>query len=92
MARIYVDFNEMVEPDIVLLSKEDTKLDEVGNVVALVEGQRVGVYCDDPDMDGRPARLIAEGSSRRNTFGGWTSAAKWVLKIDSKGIRRESEG
>ena len=34
-ARILVDFNEMVEEDVVLLSREDTRRDSSGDVVEL---------------------------------------------------------
>ena len=36
-ARIHFDFNEMVEDDIVLLSKEDTKIDSYGNIITFIE-------------------------------------------------------
>ena len=39
--RLYVDFNEMLAPDLVLLSKEDTKVDSHGHVVHLREGLKV---------------------------------------------------
>jgi len=45
--RIYVDFNELLEPDLVLLSKTDVRADSSGAEVALVEGLRVYVYEDD---------------------------------------------
>lgn len=32
-ARIYVDFNEMVDPNTVLLSKDDIKTDSQGNEI-----------------------------------------------------------
>ena len=37
--RIYVDFNEMLEADLVLLSKEDTKRDSAWQIVILDEGE-----------------------------------------------------
>ena len=39
--RLYVDFNEMVEPDLVLLSQGDEKGDSSGTLVQLREGLRV---------------------------------------------------
>jgi hypothetical protein len=35
--RIYVDFNEMVTSNIVLLSKDDTKKNSVGNIITFYE-------------------------------------------------------
>lgn len=88
--RVYVDFNEMPDEDEVLLSKEDTKLDSDGCIVKFVEGLAVAVYMDDEDEFGNPSNLIADGVAVRNTHGGWTSAARWLLKIDDRGIRRDT--
>jgi len=49
------------------------------------------VYMDDCDENGNPDRLIAKGNAMRNCNGGWTAAARWLLKIDEDGIRHESE-
>ncbi len=86
--RLYVDFNEMVEGDLVLLSQADEERDSAGNVIRLREGMTVHVFMDDPDVDGSPGALIADGVVERNRTGGWTSAAKWCCRIDSRGIRR----
>ncbi len=34
-ARVYVDLNEMVTDDIVLLSKDDTKVDSMGSIISV---------------------------------------------------------
>jgi hypothetical protein len=90
-ARVYVDFNEMPSPDEVLLSQSDTKLDSMGAEVRFVQGGSVAVYQDDPDEHGRPDQLVADGIAVLNTRNDWTSAAKWILRIDTRGIRRASE-
>lgn len=89
--RLYVDFNEMVSHDEVLLSQTDTKSDSFGNMVTLVEGMHLWVYSDDTDSSGRRDNLIAEGLVVRNHHGGWTSAAKWSLRINERGIHHESD-
>lgn len=89
--RIYVDFNEMPSREEVVLSQSDTKADARGNPVVLTEGMRLTVYSDDQDENGKPDPLIAEGVVLRNHYGGWTSAAKWLLKINERGIRHESD-
>ena len=89
--RLYVDFNEMLEPGLVLLSKEDTKIDTHGNVVFLREGLHVKIYDDDSDINGNVDNLIAEGVVERNVATGWAIAAKWCCRIDGNGIRHESE-
>jgi len=89
--RVYVDFNEMTNPDEVLLSRTDTKTDSHGNVVRFAEGLVVAVYMDDQDEQGNPDNLIADGVAIRNTFSGWQASVPWVLKIDRRGVRRQSE-
>lgn len=89
--RIYVDFNEMLSANEVLLSQADYKIDSEGNVVEFVEGKPIAVYMDDTTPEGKPDYLIADGVALRNTSGGWASAATWVLQIDTRGIRRASE-
>lgn len=90
--RIYVDFNEMIENDLVLLSKEDYKNDSEGNVVNLYEGLHVYIYMDDQDELGNSDNLVASGIIERNKIkGGWGAIAKWCCRIDSKGIQHESD-
>lgn len=45
--RIYVDLNEMVTEDIVLLSKEDTKMDSEGNIITFYHKMPILIYSDD---------------------------------------------
>ena len=90
--RIYVDFNEMVSDDVVLLSKTDSKMDSSGHMVTFIEGQAVAVYMDDLDENGNPDPLLADGVAMRNRItAGWGAIARWVLKIDGRGIRHSSE-
>lgn len=88
-SRVYVDFNEMPSSNEVLLSQLDSKPASDGNVVTFIEGQRVGVYSDDLDEHGHLCKLIADGVAIRNQYGGWTAAARWLLRIDDRGIRHE---
>lgn len=90
--RIYVDFNETLEENLVLLSKTDSKLDSAGNAVELYEGLLVKIYMDDVDETGNVDNLIAEGIVEKNTItDGWGSAAKWNCRIDKKGIYNASD-
>ncbi len=89
--RIYVDFNEMLEERLVLLSKVDVKPDSSGRDVVLVEGMEVHVYSDDKDATGAVDNLIADGVVERNVAGHWAAAAKWCCRIDAAGIRHESD-
>lgn len=90
--RIYVDFNEMLDTDLVLLSKSDLKLDSQGNEVRFKEGDVIKVYMDDIDENGQEDYLIAEGIVERNTKKeGWGAIAKWNCRINKNGIRHESD-
>ena len=90
-ARLYVDFNEMLEDDLVLLSQTDVKADSQGNRVQLVEGLRVSVYMDDMDEHGKVDNLLAEGVVVRNVAAGWSSVARWCCRLDGGSMRHESE-
>jgi hypothetical protein len=89
--RIYVDFNEMLDVDLVLLSKTDTTPDSDGNLVELREGMRVCIYSEDIGDDGEPDNLIADGIAERNARSDWSSPARWCCRIDAAGIRHESD-
>lgn len=90
MARVYVDFNEMVARDEVLLSKVDSKTDSHGNVLHFVEGMPVVGYMDDCNECGERDNLIADGVAIRNRFGHWQHV-RWLLKINEHGVRHESD-
>src|SRR4051812_42759848 len=85
-SRIYVDFNEMLEADLVLLSKEDTRTDSSGNLVELREVLRIYVYMDDLDENGSPDPLIADGVVEKTPGIGWGARAKWCCRIGPEGI------
>lgn len=89
---LYVDFNEMLESNLVLLSTEDTKPDSSGEAVSLHEGLEVIVYTNDTDDNGNVDNLVASGVvERNNSTTGWAAHVKWCCRIDSRGIRHESE-
>jgi hypothetical protein len=87
--RIYVDFNEMLDADLVLLSQDDTKADSSGSDVHLSAGMPVHVYSDDVGP-GDPI-LVADGTVERNTDTGWSAHVKWCCRINAAGIREERE-
>jgi hypothetical protein len=89
--RFHVDFNELIERDLVLLSKDDTKLTSTGESIFLCEGLAIEVYDDDVDDRGEPDNLIASGIVERNSTIGWAKDVKWNCRIDSRGIRHESD-
>ena len=92
-ARIYVDFNEMVAENIVLLSKENSKIDSLGNLIEFYEGMPVSVYSNDKNINGEIDNIIAQGIAIKydlSNFAYW-SHTKWCCKIDEGSIRHESE-
>lgn len=89
--RLRVDFNEMLEGNLVLLAKEDAKADSTGVKVHLHEGLRVHIYDEDEDDMGQPDNLIADGVVEPCQAGGWASSAKWCCRIDERGIRHMSD-
>jgi hypothetical protein len=91
MLVLYVDFNEMLEPDLVLLSKEDNKIDVDQKLVLLKEGMKLTVIMDDIDENGNIDNLIATGVVEKNSTKGWGEHVKWCCRIDNNGIRHQSD-
>jgi hypothetical protein len=91
--RIKVDFNEMVEEDLVLLSKTDTVFDSEGNKITLVEGKKVYLYEYNEYDKNEKEYLLAEGVAELNKpdiNGVWSKAAKWCCRINENGVQVES--
>jgi hypothetical protein len=93
MSRIVfnVDFNELIEPNLVSLASGDTKKSDTGNTVALYEGLLVDVYSEDKNENGERDNLVASGVVERNSTTGWAARIRWCCRIDSNGIRHESD-
>ncbi|WP_242499210.1 hypothetical protein [Flavobacterium sp. 140616W15] len=89
-SRIYVDFNEMIDFDLVLLSQKDTKLNSDGIEVKLSEGMLIDIYMDDEQPNGLKDNLIASGIVERN-HSGLFEISKWCCRIDANGIQHESD-
>jgi hypothetical protein len=85
--RLYVDFNEMLEPDLVLLSQKDVEMDSSGQRIHLYEGLRVFVYDLDQDENRKEDNLVADGIVVKNTHDGWSKHVKWCCRINDNGIR-----
>jgi hypothetical protein len=87
----YVDFNELMEFDVVLLSQTDTKKDAHGNDVHLTEGLPIAIYSDDVGEDGKPDNLVAEGVVIPNKYTGSFPHVRWCCRISNRGIRHQSD-
>ncbi|MCK5824361.1 MAG: hypothetical protein KAG96_03025 [Ichthyobacteriaceae bacterium] len=88
--RIYVDFDELIEEDLVILSSTDIKHDSKGKKITLKEGLKVKVYSDDLCGCNMNDNLIADGVVELNT-GDWERTAKWYCRINKDGIYNESQ-
>ncbi len=91
--RVYVDLNEMVTDDIVLLSKDDTKADSMGNSITFYEGMPVSLYSDDESDSGETDNLIFEGTAIKydlRTYPRWEDV-KWCARFDRDSLLHESD-
>src|SRR4051794_5165087 len=88
--RLYLDTNEQIDFGLYLLSKDDVKKDSSGALVHLRAGDRVYVYMDDTDEQGKPDNLIASGTVEKNINPKWPSV-RWCFRIDESGFINESE-
>ena len=86
-----VDFNELLEPDLVLLSKGDDLQDSAGRVVTLCEGMPVRVWDEDLGDGGERDDLVADGVVERNRASGWSQHVKWCCRIGPAGISHQSD-
>ena len=92
-ARVYVDLNEMVTDDIVLLSKDDTKVDSMGSIITFFEGMPVSLYSDDASNSGETDNLIFEGTAIKYDLKGYPEwrHVKWCVRIDWNSLMHESD-
>jgi hypothetical protein len=91
--RIQVDFNELVDHDLVLMSKLDSKVDSHGKVIEFKQGQTVYVYECNHYSDENIEFIKADGIAELNNpeqNGSWTKAAKWRCRIDGRGIQNDT--
>ena len=82
-ARVYVDFNELVKDNIVLLSRDDWKTDSNGERVRLEEGMPISLYSD----SAKDIYLLAEGTVIKydlSNLGSWKHV-KWCCRFEING-------
>jgi hypothetical protein len=90
VARLRGDFNGLFG-DILCLSHEDSCLDEAGRAVPLRPGMLVTAFDEDVDEKGQRDDLLASGTVEQAPDWLTCRGSKWVLRIDSKGVRHESD-
>lgn len=89
-ARILVDFNELIDKNLLLLSMQDSKVDSSGEIIDFKEGKKVFVYEDDYDENNVKDYLVADGICELNCTKNF-SYVKWCVKINENGIRHVSD-
>lgn len=92
-ARISVDFNEMVDDNIVMLSKTDNRTDSRGKIVTLYDGMPIEIYEENIYEDGEVEYLIADGIVIKHDLDAYPFSphVKWFCLIDSNGIQDKPE-
>lgn len=85
--RIQVDYNEMIEDDLILLSRDDTKIDSAGNKISFYKGMPIGIYSDDNiDENDHIDCIIADGIAIKMPSE-WQKSCnhvKWCCRITGK--------
>lgn len=88
--KVHADFNGLFG-DVLCLSHSDTCADENGKVVHLRKGLFVTAFDRDSDENGNRDDLIASGVVEPSPLWLRCNGSKWILRIDEKGVRHESE-
>jgi hypothetical protein len=88
--KLRADFNGLFG-DILCLSHSDTCLDANGATVQLSAGMHVTAFDEDSDETGKRDDLIASGVVEASPPALSCRGSRWVLRIDSNGVRNESE-
>src|SRR5580765_365511 len=87
--RLRADFNGLFG-EILCLSHDDTCPDEAGCPVELRAGMNATAFDEDADETGRRDDLIASGIVEPAPNWLACRGSKWILRIDSDGVRHES--
>ena len=73
------------------LTHSETAPDERGEPIPLREGMQVLAFDEDMDEEGNPDRLIATGTVARPPDWLQHSGSRWVLVLDDRDVRHESD-
>ena len=88
--KLRADFNGLFG-DVLCLSHDDSCTDADGATVQLFAGMEAIAFDEDADVTGKRDDLIAFGVIEPSPDWLSCNGSKWVLKIDSNGVRNESE-
>lgn len=93
--RIRVDFNELVEPGLVLLSKTDLVRCDDGTEAVLRPGMALVAFEYNEYEDGTTEYLFVQGNAEPNDpekNGEWTRAAQWCCRFSGEVQCADSKG
>jgi hypothetical protein len=88
--RVRADFNGLFG-ELLCLSHKDTCEDTDGNLVTLQTGMVLTAFDEDADEHGNRDDLIASGVVEPSPQWLRCNGSRWALRIDSHGVRHESE-
>src|SRR5271167_1378403 len=88
--RFQADFSGLFG-DILCLSHDAFCRDESGNPIVLRSGMAAMAFEEDMDERGQREYLVAEGIVEPSPDWLNCRGSKWVLRIDSRGVRHESD-
>jgi hypothetical protein len=88
--RVRADFNGLFG-DLLCLSHNNICKDTDGNVVTLQPGMVLTAFDEDTDERGNRDDLIASGTVEPSPDSFRHLGSRWVLRIDSNGVRHESD-
>ncbi len=91
-AWVEADFNGLLAKDLLCLSHEESITDASGRVIHLRPGLILTAFEPGADDEGQPSYLVATGLVEPAPDDASRHGAKWVLRIDERGIRYESRG
>jgi|SRR6266481_4591233 len=88
--KLQADFNGLFG-DVLCLSHNDSEVDQEGRRVILQDGMSVTAFDEDQDKDGNRVYVVASGTVEPSPDWLQCKGSCWVLRIDKRGVRHESE-
>jgi len=88
--KLQADFNGLFG-DVLCLSHNDSEVDQEGRTVVLRDGISVTAFDEDQDKDGNREYVVASGIVEAAPYWLQCKGSRWVLRIDKRGVRHESE-
>jgi hypothetical protein len=88
--RVRADFNGLFD-GLLCLSHTERCVGASGEAVTVIEGMTVTAFEEDADENGQSDCLIATGVVERPPNWLQCNGSRWVLRINSDGVRHESD-